>query len=112
MRKETGVPAGYELVSTEREDGEWVTPAPGLTVTGELVRSFDFSAESGTGRAYAIRTADGSLRLLSERAAYAEALASLTPGDGVYIRFDGRRRLASGKTYWACTVAVRREPRH
>lgn len=81
------------IAASEQEGGEaeWITPDKGTTVQGKLTRTFLFKNTTNEGKpfqaAYEFTDADGHKWLLSERAAYKDAIRECHIGDEVIIIF-------------------------
>jgi hypothetical protein len=110
------LPAGFFQEETAGQlDGEWVAPTVGTVITGKLARAFQVTQADGeVTNAYGIRHDDGTVSLVGERAAFADAIQGTRLGTDVWLRFDGKEQLEdkagrrTGRTIWRVTFATKR----
>lgn len=107
-------PPGMEIDPATRppevEDGEWISPEAGKSLSGVLESAFLFTSKQKSVRtpAYRIRRKDGTLALISERTRL-KVLREYTAGTVVWIFFDELVSLEGGNTAW--NIEVARDPK-
>jgi len=96
----TKLPAGMTPLETTggNLEGEFFDAEDGATLSGKLEGVFSLDGKYGARAVFRIRQADGTLALLSEKAAYRNALLAQRVGTTVFLEFVGKEDIVNRKT--------------
>lgn len=98
-------------------DAEWVEPAAGTVIEGELTRAFVIPDTLGGDKAFracfVAKDANGDEWTFGEKAAFKVAIRALNVGDAIKLTFKGKEPVKkngkpTGKTAWRVELLAKR----